>query len=56
MSGMSFDFLLNRKDSLVKPLLYELVQDEKAQQIERENAVKILLENYQDSTFKNVLE
>lgn len=56
VSGMSFDFLLNRKDSLIKPLLYELVQDEKAPQMEKENAVKILLENYQDSTFKNILE
>lgn len=56
VSGMSFDFLLARKDSLVKPLLYELAEDEKAPQSEREYAAKVLIDNYQDSTFMNILE
>lgn len=56
VSGMSFDFLLARKDSLVKPLLYELAKDEEAPQFEREYAAKVLIDSYQDSTIKDIQE
>jgi len=52
VSGMSFSFLLERNDSLVKPLLYKLSKDNKAPNSERKYAAQILMEHYQDSTFK----
>ena len=51
VSGMSFDYLLERNDSIVKPLLYELIKDEDAPISEKKYAAKILSEKFNDKTY-----
>ena len=51
ISGMSFDFMLNRNDSIVEPLLYKLLEDQDAPQSEKEYAKSILKKHFNDSTF-----
>lgn len=49
--GMDFGFLISRNDSLVKPLIIELMNNDAAPLSEKEYCAKVFLKKYNDSTY-----
>ncbi len=54
--GMDFGFLISRNDSLVKPLIIELMNNDKSPLSEKEYCARVLLKKYNDSTYIDLIK
>jgi len=53
LSGMTFDFLIRRNDSIVKPMLYRAVNDTLVSDSEKRYSADLIFDLYADSTYLN---
>lgn len=56
ISGMDFEFLIDRRDSLVHPMIKQLMNNDNAPDEEKKYAARVMLERYQDSTYIELLK